>query len=212
MHAALHQKSAPDAHRRFASKLSRWNLHSPTQPLHDHLSVMQRTSNWQARCAHQRLKTLAKLTTPRVHATMFGAIWNRWCTLRRFQQQGRCRLCQKQHTEDSIEHYVFCSSIRELAVRRLRLDLKIHVNIHTLTCTNPLIDTAELLTRAALLVYATYRALNYQREAAIPLQGEDLFQAMSQWIVEGARGHVHSCRVLSSIWTPSEGRPLPKIM
>ena len=74
VHSALHQKSAPDAHRRFASKLSRWNLHSPTQPLHDHLSVMQRTSNWQARCARQRLKTLAKPITPRVHATMFGAI------------------------------------------------------------------------------------------------------------------------------------------
>ena len=99
IHAALHQRNAPDAHSRFASKLSRWNLNSTTQPLHDHLSVIQRTPNWQARCSHQRLKTLAKFTTPRVHAAMFGAIWNRWC---RYQQQGRRKLCQMQRTEESI--------------------------------------------------------------------------------------------------------------
>ena len=77
VYAALHKQQAPDTHTRFAQKLERWRLDSTTHPLHDHLSVIQRTPNWQARSAHQRLKTIAKLTTQRVHAAVFGAIWNR---------------------------------------------------------------------------------------------------------------------------------------
>ena len=165
---AIHQKSTPNLHNRFGQKLSRWSLHEPGKPLHDHLSVIQRTPNWQARCAHQRLKTVARLTSPRVHAATFGALWNRWCTLRRFQLRGRCRLCQKVHSEDSIEHYAFCDTVREVATRRLRLDARLHVKIHTFTCTNPHLNTRELLTRAALLIYATYRASNFQRQASPP--------------------------------------------
>ena len=198
-------------HTRFAHNLDRWNLHLPTQPLHDHLSVLQRTPNWQARCAHQRLKSLAKLTTPRVHAAAFGAVWNRWCTLRRFQQRGLCRLCQRPHTEDSIEHYPFCITVRRLATSRLRLNGATQVNIHTFTCTNPLIRTQEQLTRAALLIYATYRALNHQRLADQPLHTEELHNAMCQWIVEGARGHAHTCQVLAATWTEQRGPPLPRI-
>ena len=43
VYTALHQKSAPDTHARFTHKLGRWKLHLPTQVLHDHLSVIQRT-------------------------------------------------------------------------------------------------------------------------------------------------------------------------
>ena len=156
VYAALQRSSAPKVHDRFTEKLDRWKLHLPRHPLHNHLSVTQQTPNWQARCAHQRLKILARLTTPRVHAAVFGAMWNRWCTIKRYQGQGRCRLCQKRHTEDAIEHYPFCSVVRELAARRLRLCTTTHVNIHTFTFTNPLLRTKELLTRAALLICATY--------------------------------------------------------
>ena len=211
VYTALHQKHAPDAHARLAHKLSRWNLHQPTQPLYEQLSTIQRTPNWQARSAHQRLKTAAKLTTPRVHAALFGAIWNRWCTLRRFQLQGRCQLCQQPHTEDSIEHYPFCNAVKELATRRLGLCRHTQVNIQTFTCTNPFIRTNEQLTRAALLVYATYRALNHQRHTDNPLLGEELYNAMCQWVVEGARGHTPTCRTLASIWTTRQGTPLPRI-
>ena len=211
IYSSLHGHHAPDAHTRFAQKLTRWNLHSPTHPLHEHLSVIQRTPNWQARCAHQRLKTIAKLTTPRVHAAVFGAIWNRWCTLRRYQQQGRCRLCQLPHTEDSIEHYSFCTSVRKLATTRLRLCTTTQVNIHTFTCTNPLLRTNEQLTQAALLIYATYRALNHQRRAETPLHADELFNAMCQWVVEGARGHTATCQVLANTWTEHHGTPLPPL-
>ena len=211
VYTALHQKSAPDTHARFTHKLGRWKLHLPTQVLHDHLSVIQRTPNWQARCAHQRLKTIAKLTTPRVHAAVYGAVWNRWCTLGRFRKTGRCRLCQQPRTKDSIEHYAFCSTVRELASRRLRLCCTTQVNIHTFTCTNPLIRTQEQLSRAALLIYATYRALNHQRHSNNPLPPDQLFNAMCQWVVEGARGHARTCQTLSNTWTEHQGTPLPNI-
>ena len=191
--------------------MRRWLLDSSSNPLHSHLTVKQRTPNWHARSAHQRLKLLARITTPRVHAAVFGAVWNRWCTLKRFRHRGRCRLCQKLHSEDSIEHYVFCSCVREVAARRLKLDTTIHVNIHTFMCANPRIDTKELLTRSTLLIYATYRALNHQRHATIPLQPEELLNAMSQWVIEGARGHAATCRVLASTWTDNRGEPLPPI-
>ena len=211
VYTALHRHLAPSVHARFDWKLQRWRLHDPNKPLHDHLSVIQRTPNWQARCAHQRLKALAQLVTPRVHAAVFGAIWNRWCTLRRFQTTGPCRLCNRRHTEDSIEHFAFCSAVKEVASRRLRLNANRHVNIHTFTCTNPLLDTEELLTRAALLIYATYRALNHQRQAPVPLRGEELYHAMSQWIIEGARGHAKCCRSLNLTWTDTAGKRLPAI-
>ena len=211
VYAALHQQNAPDVHTRFTHKLDRWNLHSTTHPLHDHLSPIQRTPNWQARCSHQRLKTLAKLTTPRVHAAAYGAIWNRWCTLRRFQQRGHCRLCQLPHTEDSIEHYPFCTIIKRIATARLHLHHATQVNIHTFTLTNPFLRTQEQLIRAALLIYATYRALNHQRRSETPLNSEELHHAMSQWVVEGARGHTRTCRALASAWTGEAGNPLPRI-
>ena len=211
VYAKLHKAAAPNVHERFAHKLARWKLHQPSHPLHAQLSVIQSTPNWQARCAHQRLKAVARLTAPRVHAAVFGAVWNRWNTKKRYQLRGRCRLCQKPHTEDAIEHYVFCNTVREVASRRLRLDTRSHVNIHTFTCTNPLLHSKELLTRAALLIYATYKALNHQRHAPCPLQSEDLYHAMCQWIVEGVRGHAYSCKVLASTWTNREHTPLPKI-
>ena len=132
----IHTRTAPNAHERFAHKLSRWNLHEENKPLRAYLSVIQRIPNWQARCAQNRLKALARLVSPRVHAAVFGAMWNRWCTVRRFQHRGNCRLCQQQQTEDSIEHYAFCNTVREVAARRLRLDTLRQVILHTFTCTD----------------------------------------------------------------------------
>ena len=130
------------------------------------------------------------------------ATWNRWSTLGRYRKTCHCRLCQQRHTEDSIEHYAFCNTVRAVAARRLRLDKHSHVNLHTFTCTNPLLNNNELLIRTALLIYATYRALNHQRQADTAFQGEDLYHAMSQWITEGVRGHEKSSRVLSAVWIP----------
>ena len=63
-----------ESHKRFAEKLCRWRLHETQHPLHDHLSVLQRTPNWQARCAQQRLQLAAKLVAPRLHAAALGPV------------------------------------------------------------------------------------------------------------------------------------------
>ena len=211
IYEAIHAREAPDPHARFREKLHRWKLDHPEQPRHNFLSVKQRTPNWQARSAFCRLSEIACHTAPRVHAAVFGAIWNRWCTRRRFQQKGLCRLCQSPTSEDSIEHYVTCKEVKQLASRRLRLDVAEHVNIHTFTCTNRAIATKELLVRSALLIYATYRALNYQRTAARPLQGEELYHALCQWLIEGARGHSTSSRILATAWTNMTQHDLPSM-
>ena len=211
IYKAILEQQAPDFHRRFAYKLRRWNLPAASPSLNHRCTAIQCTPNWHARCAHQRLHDLGGLVTPRVHAACFGACWNRWCTLRRFQQTGRCRLCQLPHTEDSIEHYVFCVVVRKVGARCLRLDADLHLNLHTFTCTNPVIRTDEILTRCALLVYATYRALNHQRTTSTPLGQQELHNAMSQWITEGARGHAKTCKTLKQMWTNFPQEPLPPI-
>merc|ERR1711966_235173 len=101
--------------------------------------------------------------------------------------------------------------VRKLATKRLRLCTTTQVNIHTFTCTNPLVRTQEQLTRAALLVYATYRALNHQRQADNPLQMDELYNAMCQWVLEGARGHARTCQVLATTWMDLPGTPLPRM-
>ena len=117
-------------------------------------------------------------------------------------------MCQAIGSEDSIEHHAYCREVKQLAARRLRLDPIRHVNLHTFTCTNPAICTKELLTRAALLIYATYRALNHQREATAPLQGEALYHALCQWLIEGVRGHTTSSQILAATWTTQEHHDL----
>ena len=183
-YVAIHKHCCTNAHERYSQKLRRWRLDDPSHRLHNHLSVIQRTPSWHARSAHQRLKAFARITTPRVHTAVHGAGWNRLCTLRRFQLRGICRLCHQHNTEDSIEHYGFCSCVQALAARHLKLDTAIHVNIRTFTCTNPRLKTRELLTKAALLIYATYRALNRQRHVANSLRPEEFLNAMSQWVIE----------------------------
>ena len=63
--------------------------------------------------------------------------------------------------------------------------------------------------RAALLVYAAYRACNHQRKAASPLQGADLYHALCEWVVEGVRNHVTSSTILALTWRNVPEEPLP---
>ena len=122
-----------------------------------------------------------------------------------------CVLCQHPHSEDSIEHYSVCPALRELAARHLKLHPRDQLNIYTFTCTNPRLNTKELLVRAALLVYAAYRACNYQRHAATPLQGADLYHALCEWVVEGVRHHATSSDILARTWRNVPEQPLPRI-
>ena len=79
---------------RFRKKLLRWQLPAP-------LGII-------ARRAPRRFKHLSSLVAPRVLAAVFRAVWNGWCTARRFQKDAPCCLCCSASAMDSIEHYAQC--------------------------------------------------------------------------------------------------------
>ena len=163
--------------------------------------MRQSSPTWLARCAYDRLHLIAKWITPRVHGAVVGALWNRWCTWRCFQLRGRCRLCQADDTDDSIEHFSACKTPREFGSRRLRLHPTAHISLFSFMCTNPVINTQELLVRVALLIYATYSALNYQRHAVEPLRGTELYHGLCHRVSEGVRNNNHQSGILGRVWT-----------
>ena len=139
---------------------------------------------------------------PRVIAAVFSTIWNRWTTHRRFQRRNltssQCLLGCGGQAEDSIEHYVNCTIVRAVAARFL--NLKSHqVNLHTFVFCNPAVTTPQDMTAAALLIYASYTAFNYQR-CHVALRESDVYDAMVQWVREGARGHSNATKVLQGRW------------
>ena len=61
-----------------------------------------------ARRAENRLQSAFSLVSPRVAIVFFGTLWNRWCTARRFQEEGACIFGCPGEAQDSIEHYTRC--------------------------------------------------------------------------------------------------------
>ena len=104
-----------------------------------------------------------------------------------------------------------CTALREFAARYLKLHPHDQLNIHSFTCTNPLLNTKEFLVRAALLVYSAYRASNHQRHTATPLHGVELYNALCEWAVEGVKNHGTSSGILARTWRGLPEEPLPPI-
>ena len=92
-----------------------------------------------------------------------------------------------------------CASVREVGRRFLNLR-PCQVNMHTFMLCNPTVATLEDLAAAALLVYATYTATNHQRYHTA-LGRHDLYDAMVQWVREGARGHPRATSILRARWS-----------
>ena len=210
--ARLLQVHAPPAEFRVRHKYQRWGLNLPD---HAHITRLfparQRTENWHGRAGLHHLRQLSTLVTPRVQSAVFSTMWNRWTTARRFQGAGTCVLCRVPHTQDSIEHYAKCPVVKRLAAQFLHLDPRQFVNLHSFLLVNPLVNTKETLTTIALLVYATYRCTNFQRHAQTPLPPDALYDAMTQWVREGVRGHGPSTRVLTRRWIAHDPHSLPRV-
>ena len=197
----LHHQ-APPPQFRVRDKLERWNLGDPCRHSHNSFEFKRCTPAWTSeRCLHN-LQQLHELVPPRVIAAAFSTVWDRWTTHRRFQKRdlpsNRCRLGCGGLAEDSLEHYANCSMIRQVAARFLNLKA-CQVNLHMFMFCCPTVTTAEDLTMGALLVYATYTATNNQRHHG-PLDTLHLYDAMVQWVREGARGHSGATSVLQTRW------------
>ena len=175
LYARLTRPSSLWAEERIRYKLQRWRL--PGIPRLVACRVLR------------RLRALARLVPPRVHVAVFGTIWNRWCTARRFQIVSQARhscLLGCASGEDSIEHYLRCPLVLEVA--RCRLNLHCSGSESWLLCLLASEDLAiqrdSVLARIALLVYAAYRTTNAVRHCGT-LSREEAKRAMYQAIYEG---------------------------
>ena len=88
-------------------RLERWDLDIP---------VGHRASR-----ALAAMREAWSCTPPRVAIILLYTLLNGWSTLRRFQQQGRCRLCDHHCTTDSLEHLPFCMMVQWVATRLFQL-------------------------------------------------------------------------------------------
>ena len=71
--------------------------------------------------AIKHLKWLGKRVPPRVHQANIRLHLNGWHTKRRYQEDGCCEFCGKKGSEDSIEHFFYCSIVQDLLPAALKL-------------------------------------------------------------------------------------------
>ena len=170
---------------RIDHKLTRWSLQGNR---HRHRDAV-----------NANLRRLGKIVAPRVAAAVWGLVWNRWCTARRFQAEAPCVLGCGQGT-DSIEHYIGCAVGREVGRRMLRIDgeyeqrKKLMLGVTTF-------DSAEVQTCWAVLTYGLYMVTNAHRGRAPTIQTrEEAVQEVMQQIRQAVDGHPGAVRVLSTRW------------
>ena len=142
----------------------------------------------QAARASWLLRTLRTLVPPRVHSAVFSSLWNRWTTARRFQKRAVWLL-----------HYCTCPVTRQICLRRLRLTPSVYACAHGFLLAHPGITTREDLTMLGLLHYGIYSITNYRRRNGAN-SNADAYEAISQSIIEGVKGHAGAMRALDSRW------------
>ena len=132
---------------------------------------------------------MSKFVAPRLTGAMFSMLWNRCNTLRRNQSRmgGKCR-CRLgcpygPGAQDSIEHYACCPIVKEFGRRKLRINPQ-QINLHLFTLSQPQTWTKEFATKAALLIYATYRVVHSTTVDA-PLSKEQAWDRMETFLFRG---------------------------
>ena len=146
---------------------------------------------------------------PRLTGAMYSTIWNRWTTERRHQRRHhftcRCRLGRpcKPGTQDSIEHYVCCPVVRDFGRRKLRLQ-PTQINLHLFTLSQPRNWTKEYATKAALLIYATYRVV-HSTSPEQPLTKEQSVDRLETILFRGADGHDRTRDFLDNLFSQHPG-------
>ena len=205
----ISQHRSPNRIERIRRKIVRWQLHNyvATHPP-PNTSIRHLTPNWQAHRIACMLEALRSTTTPRVRAAMFSTIWNRWNTHRRWQRRNAptntCLFGCGANTEDSIEHYCGCNTIKEAMRRQLNLDPFYFANVHTFILCNDHINDVETLTTIAVLVYATYTTTNSLRHNLQGRQKDPTFayDMLIQNVRNAVSNHSTSTYILDNRWNP----------
>jgi len=141
----------------------------------------------------ERFKRISGLVAPRVLATLFRSVWNGWCTARRFQQKGCCRLGCSPTSDDSIEHYSHCRFAYHLVVDHFKLDPR-RVSLGALLCAASDMTDKEL-TVMAVVGYALFRATSHFRFSQAPCAAQ-VEDALEQWCKVAVEGHAISSKMI----------------
>ena len=180
------------AEARIRQKIKRWNLGRWLPEAHA------------ARRILQSLEDLRHKVPPCVIAACWGAVWNRWCTGRRFQRSvckgACCRFGCSISAHDSIEHYALCPVLRNVAVGHLHCDLFLSLP-GFLLCGG---EKDNILIVRALLVYGTYRAHNVYRAQDVVASPARAADCIMTFIRQAAARHPKSLRALTARWRPQE--------
>jgi len=104
---------------------------------------------------------------PRVQLSFYKALFNAWCTTRRFQKVSACPFCGE--GTESIEHFCRCKKISSFANRYLHLPRGAYDSPEGLLCLQSGCHEG-LLTVQLILLSAVYSALNMINHGAQPAE------------------------------------------
>ena len=156
-----------------------------------------------AKRAQLLLTSICKKVPPAVLAAWMHTALNGWCTARRFQTQGPCRLSRSCRGEDSVEHYSKCRSAWCCAQSRLRIS-------PLPRCFERFLGLqAESVEEAVLLVVqqaAVYHAVNNLRARNIRAADGEAEQLISARIRRLGTLSQSLARLLKGRWIPLRPR------
>ena len=211
--AEIKKKALPDPQVRLRDKIKRWykirnNTHPRSVPRFSLAGPPHHTSAAIARC----LCRLGRLVAPRVAAAVFKFLWNGWCCKARFQQRDQpgcecvlgCIQAGRINAQDAQEHYCHCPAVHEVWKTKLRTVCPVEVALHVWLLACGQLESDDMLTSTALMIYATFMAINHYRhhgKVTRPVAKEFLKQAVNKAVF----GHPKSMRFVEGLY--HEARP-----
>ena len=199
----------PDPVARVRAKLNRWMDWSAARPS-DTVSLNWKIPGppaWIARRSHGHLDKLSNLVPPRVASAVFKAVWNNWCTARRYQQTNhtndKCWLGCGSHAQDSIEHYSRCPIALDVLRNKMRINLDPRRGLPLFALAMCEQDQDDVLALSALYIYGVYMCTNQYRNMLHSYgarTAEHAKQCIGQHIIQGCQGHARLTRLLDGRW------------
>ena len=176
----LLRQQSNNAENRIRHKLERWRIPTPVSLL--------------SRRAYDRLQRAFSLVAPRVAVVLFSSMWNRWCTARRFQEEGSCIFGCLGNDSDSIEHYAKCPVQVSFARNVLHIPAEATASLCSFFGLDANISD-DTLTMTMLNLYVCYTARNKLKHTPTPCQ-LNYQELMLQLAKQSVFGHAKSRDVL----------------
>ena len=140
-------------------------------------AVLDSGARGSANRAQTVLLRIKKVVPPAVLAAWIRSSLNGWCTSRRFQQSGQCRLHCLCGGDDSLEHYAVCQASWSCARSRLRLNDEPRNLSRFLGLSDEPDEDVILLVMQMAAVYKAYNTLRCGARRARPGEASKLIWA-----------------------------------